>query len=63
MPKKKTKKAVAKRFKKTATGKLKYHKIGRRHLLGHKTRGRKRGLRKSAVLSASFEKQISSTLA
>lgn len=62
MPKMKTKKAVAKRFKKTANGKLKYHKVGRRHLASSKTRARKRNLRKAAILSPSFEKQISNTL-
>jgi len=58
MPKMKTKKAVAKRFKKTATGKVKRAKVGRRHLLGHKSRSRKRGLRKPAIVPPSFEKQI-----
>jgi large subunit ribosomal protein L35 len=53
---------VAKRFKKTATGKLKYHKVGRRHLAGSKSRARKRNLRKAGILSASFEKQLRSTL-
>lgn len=62
MPKMKTKKAVAKRFKKTATGKVKRFKIGRRHLLGGKTRGRKRSLRKPAIVPPSFEKQIRNVL-
>ncbi len=58
MPKMKTKKAVAKRFKKTATGKVKRAKAGRRHLLGSKSRSRKRGLRQAAIVPPSFEKQI-----
>jgi len=62
MPKKKTKKAVAKRFKKTATGKVKRAKAGRRHLLGGKSRNRKRALRKSALVSPHFEKQIRNVL-
>jgi len=62
MPKMKTKRAVAKRFKRSATGKIKHHKIGRRHLLGHKASGRKRHLRKANTLSASFEKQIRNVL-
>jgi len=62
MPKKKTKKAVAKRFKKTATGKVKRHKAGRRHLLGSKSRGRKRSLRKSTLVAPEFEKQIRNVL-
>lgn len=62
MPKMKTKKAVAKRFKKTATGKVKRHKVGRRHLLGHKSRARKRGLRQAAIVPPSFEKNIRNVL-
>ncbi len=33
----KTKKAAAKRFRFTATGKVKFHKAGRRHLLSKKS--------------------------
>ena len=58
MPKKKTSKTAAKRFKKTASGKLKYSKAGKGHLLGGKTRKRKRGLRKEGVLSPSEERRI-----
>jgi large subunit ribosomal protein L35 len=63
MPKQKTKRAVAKRFKKTATGKIKRDKVGRRHLASSKSRGRKRALRKGALVSAAFEKQISAVMA
>ena len=41
----KTKKAIAKRFRLTKNGKLKYGKANRGHLLGHKSRKRKRQLR------------------
>jgi large subunit ribosomal protein L35 len=58
MPKKKTNKAAAKRFKKTATGKLKYQKAGSGHLLGSKSRKRKRSLRKSAVACPAEQKRI-----
>jgi len=51
MPKMKTRKSVAKRFKKTASGKLKYSKAGAGHLLGGKSRKRKRNLRSAGVLS------------
>ena len=51
MPKMKTNKSAAKRFKKTATGKLKYAKAGTGHLLSAKGRKRKRQLRKHGVLS------------
>jgi large subunit ribosomal protein L35 len=51
MPKMKTKKSAVKRFKLTATGKVKYAKAGSGHLLSAKSRKRKRTLRKSGVLS------------
>lgn len=63
MPKMKTKRAVAKRFKKTATGKVKRAKVGRRHLLSSKSRGRKRSLRQAAIVPPSFEKQIRNVMA
>jgi large subunit ribosomal protein L35 len=63
MPKKKTNKSVAKRFKKTATGKLKYHKAGSGHLLSSKSRKRKRGLRRAAILSKPEIKRISAMMA
>ena len=47
----KTKKAVAKRFKITANGKVKHQKSNRRHNLGpKKSKRRKRDLRKSGYL-------------
>lgn len=63
MPKKKTKKSAAKRFKRTANGKVKRGNVGRRHLAGSKNRNRKRSLRKSSLVSPHFEKQISNILA
>mgnify|MGYP006290668369 FL=1 len=51
MPKQKTKKGAAKRFKITASGKVKYSKAGSGHLLSSKSRKRKRTLRKSGILS------------
>ncbi len=58
MPKKKTKKAAAKRFKKTANGKVKYKKAGSSHLLSCKSRKRKRKLRKRGVASAPETKRV-----
>ncbi len=52
MPKLKTKRAAAKRFKKTATGKLKRHHAYMSHILTKKSQSRKRKLRKSALISA-----------
>ncbi len=44
MPKMKTKRSLAKRIKKTGTGKLVFYKVGRRHKLTSKTRTRKNRL-------------------
>ena len=51
MPKQKTHKGAAKRFKLTGTGKVKRKKAYGRHILTKKTRKRKRSLRKSALVS------------
>lgn len=50
MPKIKTNRAAAKRFKKTGSGRLKRHKAYGSHLLGHKSSKRKRGLRKNTLV-------------
>ncbi|MBI3542627.1 MAG: 50S ribosomal protein L35 [Deltaproteobacteria bacterium] len=42
MPKMKTKRAAKKRFKVTATGKVKFKKAGKRHQLGHRKRASKK---------------------
>ena len=52
MPKMKSKRAAAKRFKMTANGKIKHRKAYRSHLLGHKTTKLKRQLRGSAHVDA-----------
>lgn len=49
MPKLKTHKGAAKRFKKTGTGKVVRNKAFARHLLTSKSRSRKRELHKSVV--------------
>ncbi|MCR4790909.1 MAG: 50S ribosomal protein L35 [Treponemataceae bacterium] len=51
MPKMKTKKAAAKRFSKTGSGKIKYKKMNLRHILTKKSTKRKRQLRSSGILS------------
>jgi large subunit ribosomal protein L35 len=63
MPKLKTKKSVAKRFKKTAGGKLKYSKAGSGHLLGRKSRKRKRNLRSAGVLSRVETRRVGEMIA
>jgi len=49
MPKLKTKRAAAKRFAVTGTGKLKRNKAYKNHILTKKTTKRKRNLRKAAM--------------
>ena len=49
MPKLKTKRAAAKRFKATGTGKLKRNKAYKSHILTKKTTKRKRNLRKATI--------------
>ena len=49
MPKMKTHKASKKRFRVTATGKLKRRQAGKKHLLSHKTGKRKRHLRETII--------------
>ena len=58
MPKMKTKRNAAKRFKLTGSGKLKRFKAGGRHLLTRKGPKRKRRLRKGSVLKTSMSKRI-----
>jgi large subunit ribosomal protein L35 len=47
----KSKRAAKKRFKLTATGKVKRHHAMKRHILTKKATGRKRHLRKAALVS------------
>ncbi len=51
MPKAKTRRSAAKRFKKTGTGKFKYKSQGTRHILTKKSPKRKRNLRHKVVVS------------
>lgn len=53
MPKLKTRKAAAKRFKFTATGKIKRRRAGTRHILEWKTSAQKRRLGKTVVMKQS----------
>ena len=55
MPKLKTKKGVAKRFKLSKTGKIKHASGGKSHLLSNKTAKRLRRLRRLIVLGAGKE--------
>ena len=51
MPKMKTKKAAAKRFSLTGTGKVKYKKMNLRHILTKRSPKRKMHLRAYGILS------------
>jgi large subunit ribosomal protein L35 len=58
MPKMKTNKGAAKRFRKTASGKIKRHKAYAGHLFTGKTRKRKRHLRKATTVGTADHKRI-----
>ena len=58
MPKIKTNRAAAKRFKKTGTGKVKRSHAFTSHILTHKTRKRKRNLRQGNTVAAVDQKNI-----
>ncbi len=62
MPKMKTKRAAAKRFKVTGTGKLKRNKAYRRHILTKKSPKTKRNLRKQEVVDVSNVKNMKKIL-
>ena len=59
MPKIKTNRAAAKRFKATGTGKLKRNKAYKSHILTKKSTKRKRNLRQATITDATNVKNIS----
>ena len=58
MPKIKTTRAAAKRFKKTGTGKYKFRKSHSSHILTKKTTKRKRSLRLDQMISSADMKEV-----
>ena len=58
MPKMKSIKAASKRFKKTASGKIKRNKAFASHILKKKSSKRKRNYRRSTILTAADKKRI-----
>lgn len=58
MPKLKTRRAAAKRFKVTGTGKVRRHHAYLRHILSTKTRKQKRHLRQPALVAETDAKAI-----
>jgi large subunit ribosomal protein L35 len=63
MPKMKSHRGAAKRFKKTGTGKLKRGHAFTSHILTKKTPKRKRQLRKAALIAKPDEKRVKRLLA
>ena len=57
MPKMKTHRGAAKRFKKTGTGKITHAKKGRRHFMAKRSRSRNRRLKDKGVLTGGDEKR------
>ena len=62
MPKMKTSRAAAKRYKHTGTGKLKRNKAYKRHILTKKTTKTKRNLRKAAMTDQTNVKNMKKIL-
>jgi len=62
MPKVKTKKAAAKRFKITGTGKFKYPRANSVHFMSKKSPKRKMGLRQKGVVDKTNEKAVRAML-
>ncbi|MGO9865890.1 MAG: 50S ribosomal protein L35 [Terriglobales bacterium] len=58
MPKLKTHKGAAKRFKKTGTGKIKRHKAFLRHILTSKAKKRKKQLGSAVLVSDADYKKV-----
>ena len=58
MPKIKTNRGAAKRFKKTGSGKIRRNSAFTSHILTTKTTKRKRNLRKSSIMAPADSKRI-----
>ena len=62
MPKMKTHRGAAKRFRATGSGKLKRSKAYKRHILTKKSANTKRNLRKPAIMSKGDQSRIARLL-
>jgi large subunit ribosomal protein L35 len=62
MPKMKTHRGAAKRFRKTASGKIVRSKSNKQHILTKKSSKRKRSLRKSAIVESVDAKRVKQML-
>ncbi len=62
MPKQKTRKAAAKRFKQTGTGKFRRNRANARHILTKKSAKRKRRLRRDAEVKKTEHRRLRAAL-
>ncbi|MDR1079950.1 MAG: 50S ribosomal protein L35 [Deltaproteobacteria bacterium] len=62
MPKMKTNRAAAKRFRATASGKIRRNKAYARHILTTKTTKQKRGLRSKSLVNSANVKSVKKLL-
>ena len=62
MPKMKSHRGAAKRFKRTGTGKISHQKQGKSHILTKKDSKRKRQLRKPALVSNADRRRLEQML-
>ncbi|MBU0528438.1 50S ribosomal protein L35 [bacterium] len=58
MPKQKTRRSAAKRFRLTGAGKLKRNKANHRHMLIRRSKSAKRKMRNSGLVSKSDERKV-----
>ena len=58
MPKMKTHRGAAKRFRKTASGKFRRNKANHRHILTNKSRKQQRGSRGTTLIAKVDEKRL-----
>ena len=58
MPKQKTRRSAAKRFRLTGTGKIKRNKANHRHMLIRRSKSAKRKMRQPDIVDASEEKRV-----
>ena len=58
MPKQKTRRSAAKRFRLTGTGKIKRNKANHSHMLIRRSKSAKRKMRQPDIVDASEEKRV-----
>jgi large subunit ribosomal protein L35 len=58
MPKMKTRRAAAKRFKLTGSGRIKRNKANHSHMLIRRSKSAKRKMRKAALVDSTEEKRV-----